>query len=75
VTVLAVSGTDIALAIAGALALAGYLAFIVAPACACYSRLWEKVAAAFLTVFILMGLLATGAAIGAAVVWSYDRWA
>ena len=74
-TLLAVTSSDIALAIAGALALAGYVAFIVAPACACYSRLWEKAAAAFLTVFILMGLLATGSAIGAALVWSYDRWA
>jgi hypothetical protein len=74
-TILAVTGTEIALAVAAVLALIGYLAFIVAPACGCYTRLWEKAAAAFLTLFILVGLVATGAAIGAALVWSYDRWA
>jgi hypothetical protein len=73
-TILAVTGTDIALGVAGVTILVGYLACIVAPACASYSRLWEKVAAAFLTTFILAGLLVTGAAIGAALVWSYDRW-
>ena len=52
----------------------GYLAFIVAPACSSYSRPWEKAAAAFLTLFILAGLMVTGAAIGGALVWSYDRW-
>jgi len=76
-TTLAVSltATNLALAAAGLAVLVGYLFFIVAPACACYSRTWEKAAAAFLTTFILAGLLVTGAAIGAALVWSYDRWA
>lgn len=69
------SVTNVALAAAGLAVLVGYAFFILAPACACYSRLWEKAAAAFLTTFILAGLLVTGAAIGAALVWSYDRWA
>lgn len=68
------SPVDIAIAVGALLVLVGYLAFIVAPACASYSRLWEKAAAAFLTTFILAGLVFTGVAIGAAVVWSYDRW-
>lgn len=67
--------TNVALATAGLVVLVGYAFFILAPACACYSRIWEKAAAAFLTTFILAGLLVTGAAIGAALVWSYDRWA
>jgi nicotinamidase-related amidase len=70
-----ITATNIAFAAAGLAVLVGYFAFIVAPACACYSRAWEKAAAAFLTTFILSGLLVTGAAIGAALVWSYDRWA
>ncbi len=76
-TIIAVTltATNIALAAAGLAVLVGYAFFIVAPACACYSRVWEKAAAAFLTTFILTGLLVTGAAIGVALVWSYDRWA
>ena len=69
------TATNVALASAGLAVLVGYFFFILAPVCGCYSRVWEKAAAAFLTTFILAGLLATGAAIGAALVWSYDRWA
>lgn len=73
-SIAAITVTNVAIfAAVGAIVL-GYLAFIVAPACASYSRVWEKAAAAFLTTFILAGLLATGVAIGAALVWSYDRW-
>ena len=72
--IIAVTVINIVLAVAGAIGLGGYLGLIVAPACASYSRKWEKAAAAFLTLFILAGLLVTGAAIGAALVWSYDRW-
>ena len=42
------------------------------PAVAAYGRLWEKAAAGFLTLFILATLLGTGAALGLAIVWSYD---
>ena len=73
-TIIAVTATHIVLALAGAVGLAGYLGLIVGPACASYSRKWEKMAAAFLTLFILAGVVVTGAAIGAALVWSYDRW-
>ena len=73
-SIAAITVTNVAIfAALGAIAV-GYLVLIVAPACASYSRVWEKAAAAFLTTFILAGLLATGAAIGAALVWSYDRW-
>ena len=73
-SIIAMTGTNVVLILVGVLVLAGYLRLIVAPACASYSRLWEKAAAAVLTVFILVGLLATGVAIGAALIWSYDRW-
>jgi hypothetical protein len=52
-----------------------WLLLIVAPAWRCYGRLWEKVSAAFLTLFILGTLLGIGAGIGLAVVWSYDQYA
>jgi len=67
--------TELAIAIAAGIVGAGYLAFILAPAVAAYGRLWERVAAGFLTVYILATLLGIGAAIGLAVVWSYDRYA
>lgn len=74
-SIAAITVTNVAIVGALAAIVVGYLFLIVAPACASYSRVWEKVAAAFLTTFILAGLIVTGVAIGAALVWSYDRWA
>ncbi len=67
--------TELAIAIAAGIVGAGYLAFILAPAVAAYGRLWERIAAGFLTLYILGTLLGIGAVIGLAVVWSYDRYA
>jgi hypothetical protein len=69
------TSTDLALAIAAGVAGASYIAFILLPAWQSYGRLWEKVAAGFLSLFILVTLLAIGGAIGFAIVWSYDRYA
>jgi hypothetical protein len=65
----------VALALAAGVVGAGYLAFILIPAWESYGRLWEKVAASLLTVYILVALLGIGSAIGLAIVWSYDRYA
>ncbi|HEX2070232.1 MAG TPA: hypothetical protein VHF90_01115 [Thermoleophilaceae bacterium] len=67
--------TELAIAAAAGVVGAGYLAFILAPAVAAYGRLWERLAAGFLTLYILGTLLGVGAAIGLAVIWSYDRYA
>jgi transketolase C-terminal domain/subunit len=67
--------TELAVAIAAGIVGAGYLAFILAPAVSAYGRAWERIAAGFLTLYILGTLLGIGAAIGLAVVWSYDRYA
>jgi hypothetical protein len=69
------STTEIALALAAGVVGAGYLTFILAPAWESYGRLWEKVAAGFLTLFILATLLGVGSAIGLAIVWTYDQYA
>jgi hypothetical protein len=74
-TDLDLSSTEIAIALAACLAGACYIALIVAPSWRCYGRLWEKIAASFLTLFILASLLGIGAAIGLAVVWTYDQYA
>lgn len=69
------TSTEIAIALASGVVLACYVTLIVAPAWRCYGRLWEKLAAGFLTLFILGTLLGIGAAAGLAVVWTYDNYA
>lgn len=67
--------TEISLILAGTITLICYVVFIVAPAWASYGRLWERVAASVLTLFILATVLMIGIVLGAAVVWTYDTWA
>jgi hypothetical protein len=69
------SSTEIAIALASGVVLSCWLALIAAPAWRCYGRLWEKLAASFLTLFILGTLLGVGAAAGLALVWTYDQYA
>lgn len=69
------SSTEIVIALAGALALACYVALIIVPATRCYGRVWEKLAAGVLTVYVLATLLGVGAAVGLAIVWTYDTYA
>ena len=74
-TNLDLSTTEVAIALASGLVGACYIALILVPAWRCYGRVWEKIAASFLTLFILATLLGVGAAIGLAVVWTYDTYA
>jgi hypothetical protein len=67
--------TEIVVALAAPMALAGYVGFILMPAWTSYGRWWERFAAAFLTLYILAVLLGVGAAIGLGIIWSYDEWA
>jgi hypothetical protein len=69
------SSTQIAIALAAGVVVSCYGFLILAPAWRCYGRLWEKIAAGFLTLFILGTLLGAGSAIGLAVVWTYDQYA
>ncbi len=69
------SSTEIVIALASALTLACYVALILVPATRCYGRVWEKLAAGVLTLYVLGTLLGIGAAVGFAIVWSYDRYA
>lgn len=69
------STTELAIALAAGIAGAAYIAFILTPAIRAYGRLWERLAAGFLSLYIAATLLGIGAAIGVAVVWSYDRYA
>lgn len=69
------SSTEIVIALAGALVLACYVVLMVLPATRCYGRVWEKLAASVLTVYVLATMLGIGAAIGLAIVWTYDTYA
>jgi hypothetical protein len=69
------STTEIVIALAGALTLACYVALILVPATRCYGRVWEKFAAGVLTLYVLGTLVGIGAAIGLAIVWTYDTYA
>ncbi len=66
--------TEIAIAVAAVIIGAGYLAFILVPAVRAYGRAWERIAAGFLTLYILGVMVGGGAALGLAIVWSYDRY-
>lgn len=66
---------NIGIAAAAVVVLIGYLIYIVVPAWGSYSRLWERVAASFLTLFILVSLLGAGLSIGLSIVYFYDTYA
>ena len=69
------TSTQIVIGLAGALVLACYVMLILMPALRCYGRVWERIAASFMTLFILGTLLGIGVAVGLAVVWTYDTYA
>jgi hypothetical protein len=69
------SSTEIAIAVAAGVAAVCYMVLILMPAWRCYGRLWERIAASFMTLFILATVLGIGVAIGLAVVWTYDTYA
>jgi hypothetical protein len=69
------SSTEIVIALASALVLVCFVVLIAIPAARCYGRVWEKLAAAVLSLYVLATLLGIGAAIGFAIVWTYDTYA
>lgn len=60
-------------AVCGVFGIAAYAAFILVPAWTAYTRVWQRVAAAFLSLYILAAFVGLGVVGGAAVVWFYDR--
>jgi len=67
--------TELAIGVAAGIVGAGYIAFILLPAISIYARIWEKLCAGVLSLFILATLIGIGGAVGLAIVWSYDRYA
>lgn len=63
---------NIAIAMGGGVTLVGYVAYILLPAWGSYERLWERIAAGFMTLFILVSLLGLGLTLGLSIVYFYD---
>jgi hypothetical protein len=62
--------------VAGACAfivLVAFVMLILRPAWMSYSRVWERLAAAFLSLYVLAAFLGIGVAGGLAVTWFWDR--
>jgi hypothetical protein len=65
--------TQISVAAGALIVLVAYVVLIVVPAWGSYGRWWERFAASFLTLYMLVTLVGIGAGIGAAIIWSWDR--
>jgi transketolase C-terminal domain/subunit len=63
------SSTQVMIAIGAGVVLAGYVILILAPAWVSYGRVWERVAASFLTLVMLVTLVAVGVVLGIAIIW------
>jgi hypothetical protein len=64
--------TYLVAAFCGVFGLAAYAAWILVPAWSSYTRLWERVAASFLSLYVLAAMVGVGLVAGAAVVWFWD---
>lgn len=60
-------------AFAGVFALAAYAAWVLVPAWTAYSRGWERAAAVFLSLYVLLAFAGAGVAVGVGVVYFWDR--
>jgi hypothetical protein len=65
------SVTEITLGVTSVVALIAFLVFIVAPAWGSYGRLWERIAASVLSIYIGAALLGVGIAAGVGVIAVY----
>jgi hypothetical protein len=57
---------------AGVVSLAAFIGLILVPTLGSYGRAWEKVAASFLSLFVLVALALVGVLIGLAIVYYYN---
>lgn len=58
-------------AFCGVFALAAWIGLVVIPAWASYSKTWERLGAAFLSLYVLLGAVLLGLGVGGAGVWLY----
>jgi O-antigen ligase len=60
-------------AVVGVTSLSLWSWLILVPAITAYTRWWERVVAAVMSVYILLAMLAAGGLVGAIFLWYYDR--
>ena len=65
--------TLLVVACAGVFSLAAFLGWVLMPAWVAYSRVWQRLAAAFLSLYVLVAFLGLGGAAGVAVILYWDR--
>jgi hypothetical protein len=65
--------TYVVAAASGLIALGAYVTLVLVPAWTSYSRGWERVAAAFLSLYVLVAFIGVGAAGGLGIAWFWDR--
>jgi hypothetical protein len=56
---------------AGAITLIAFVGLILVPALSAYGRIWEKMAAGFLSLIVLAALVVVGVLVGLAIVYYY----
>jgi hypothetical protein len=60
-------------AFAGVFTLAAYAAWVLVPAWSAYSRGWQRAAAVFLSLYVLLAFVGVGVGVGVGVVYFWDR--
>lgn len=58
---------------AALISLVAWVALVLVPAWGSYSRLWDRLLATLLSVYVLAAFVLVGAGIGAVVLWYSDR--
>lgn len=58
---------------AGLICLVTFITLILVPALSSYGRVWEKIAAGFLSLFVLIVLVSIGVGIGVLIVVNYNE--
>jgi hypothetical protein len=67
------SWTYLIAGIAAGLSLVAWGALVLVPAWTSYSRLWERLVATLLSVYVLAAFLVAGSGLGAAILWYYNE--
>jgi hypothetical protein len=65
--------TYIVIAVCAVGGVAAFGSLIVAPAWSAYTKTWQRLAATFLSLYVLAGLVVLGAGLGVVVVYFWDR--
>jgi hypothetical protein len=59
--------------LAGAVVIVAWATLILVPAWSSYTRVWERVAAAVLSLYVLAAFVLIGGGVAAAFLWYFDR--